>query len=288
MKLDREKAKNVLLDHHSSQEYYPQNQYPNVVNANGQYLGPYIPYIGKSYFDSNPRVLIYAMAQNLARAPRLVKAWLEKPDRGLLRQYYDQATPHVHVNPYDDGHLKVIAALTLTSYPRTSFEPTYSVDDLVAVTNLVKFSFYQEGKDGSHLDANPPQGIYGIMWKCYSKYEIELLQPDIIIGVGNEVSSALKRGLEQDGKHNILVKIPFPGRLNLNSRWVPEGKLLIRTKDYDPKPDKTNLRILLQGTPDRKGLIRRAIEIDWYYFKEMRKRFARKLDQDRLSITKHR
>ncbi len=54
-------------------KYYPQKQYPNVVNANGQYLGPYIPYIRKSYFDSNPRVLIYAMAQNLARAPRLVK-----------------------------------------------------------------------------------------------------------------------------------------------------------------------------------------------------------------------
>ena len=62
MKLDREKVKFVLLDHHSSQEYYPQNQYPNVVNTNNQYLGAYIPYIGKSYFDSKPRVLIYAMA----------------------------------------------------------------------------------------------------------------------------------------------------------------------------------------------------------------------------------
>ena len=93
MKLDREKAKITLLDHNSSQKYYPQNQYPNVVNTNGQYLGPYIPYIGKSYFDSKLRVLIYAIAQNLTRVPRLVKAWLEKPDRGLLRQYYEQATP---------------------------------------------------------------------------------------------------------------------------------------------------------------------------------------------------
>lgn len=272
--MDVETAKSALLAHHSSQSYCPQDQYPNVVNVNGQFLGPYIPYIGESYFGSRPRVLIYAMAQNLARARGLIEAYLAEPDRGLLRQYYDQATPHIQINPYDDGHLKVIAALALSSYPGTSFEPTYSVDDLVAVTNLVKFSFYREGKDGSQLDANPPQGIYDIMWKCYSKYEVELLQPDIIIGVGNEVTSALKRGLEQDGKHNILVKIPFPGRLNLNSRWVPEGKLLIRTKNYDPEPDKTNLRILLQGTPDRKGLIRRAIEIDWYYFKEMRKRFA--------------
>ena len=90
--MDREKAKITLLDHNSSQKYYPQNQYPNVVNTNGQYLGPYIPYIGKSYFDSKLRVLIYAITQNLTRVPRLVKAWLEKPDRGLLRQYYEQAT----------------------------------------------------------------------------------------------------------------------------------------------------------------------------------------------------
>ncbi len=168
LKLDREKAKSALLEHHSSQEYYPQNEYPNVVNTGGQYLSTYIPYIGKSYFDSKPRVLIYAMAQNLARAPGLVKAWLDKPDKGLLRQFYDQVTPRVYVNPYDDGHLKVIAALTLSLSPENSFKPTDNVDDFVAVTNLVKFSFYRESKDGSRLDANPPKGIYDVMWTCYS------------------------------------------------------------------------------------------------------------------------
>ena len=275
--MDVETAKASLLSHHSSQTYFPQDQYPNVVNINSQYLGPYVPYVGKSYFESKPRVLIYAMAQNLARAPGLIKAYLAKPDKGLLRQYYNQVTPNVHITPYDDGHLKVIAALVLSSYQRTSFEPTGNVDDLVAVTNLVKFSFYRKGKDGSQLDANPPQDIYDIMWKCYSKYEVELLQPDVIIGVGNDVTATLKRALEQDGKHNILVKIPFPGRLNLNSRWVPEGKLLIRTKNHDPEPDKTNLRFVLQGTPDRRGLVRRAIEIDWYYFREMKAYLAKEL-----------
>ena len=271
IELDREKAKSTLLDHHSSQEYYPQNEYPNVVNTNGRYLSPYIPYIGKSYFDSKPRVLIYAMAQNLARAPRLVKAWLEKPDKGLLRQYYDQATPRVHVNPYDDGHLKVIAALTLSLSPESSFTPTDSVDDFVAVTNLVKFSFYRESKDGNRLDVNPPKGIYDVMWTCYSKYETELLQPDIIIGVGNDVTAALRRGLRQDGKDDILIKVPFPGRLNLNSRWVPRGRRLIKVEHYDPEFDKASIRAVLRGTPDREGLIHRAIETDWYYFREVRK-----------------
>ena len=217
------------------------------------------------------------MAQNLARAPGLVRAWLEKPDKGLLRQYYDQATPHVHVNPYDDGHLKVIAALTLSLSPESSFTPTDSIDDVVAVTNLVKFSFYRESKDGSRLDVNPPKGIYDVMWTCYSKYETEFLQPDIIIGVGNDVTAALRRGLRQDGKDDILIKVPFPGRLNLNSRWVPEGKRLIRMESHDPEPDRMNLRILLQGTPDRKGLISKTIQVDWYYFREMKKYIAEKV-----------
>jgi len=270
MKLDREKANITLLDHHSSQKYYPQNQYPNVVNTNGQYLGPYIPYIGKSYFDSKPRVLIYAIAQNLARVPRLVKAWLEKPDRGLLRQYYDQATPSVYVNPYDDGHLKVIAALALSLSPESLFIPTDSIDDCVAVTNLVKFSFYRESKDGNRLDVNPPKGIYDIMWECYSKYETELLQPDIVIGVGNDVTATLRRGLRQDGKDNILIKVPFPGRLNLNSRWVPKGRDLIKTKNYDPTTDVSEMQALVQGTPDVKGRMGKAIKTDWYYFRTMK------------------
>ena len=219
----------------------------------------------------------HASAQNLARAPGLVRAWLERPDRGLLRQYYDQATPHVHVNPYDNGYLKVIAALTLSLYPRNSFKPTDNIDDLVTITNLVKFSFYRESKGGSRLDTNPPQDIYDVMWKCYSEYEIELLQPDIIIGVGNDVAAALEKGLRQGDKSGILIKVPFPGRLNLNSRWVPEGRRLIRIEHYDPEPDKAGVRSLLKGTLDRKGLIRQAIETDWYYFRETRKYLTKKV-----------
>ena len=275
--MDTESARIALEDYHSSQGYRPQDQYQNVVSADGRYLGPYIPYIGRSYFDSKPKVLIYAMAQNLARAPGLLKEWLGKPDEGLLRQYYDQATAHIHVYPYDNGHLRIIAALTLSLHPETAIEATQNIDDLVAITNFVKFSFYRKSRSGSPLDSNPPRSIYDIMWRCYSSYEIELLQPDIIIGVGNDVAAALVRGLSQDGKRNIVVKIPFPGRLNLNSRWVPKGNRLIRNQNYDPEPVRAYLASLLAGTPDSEGVIRRAIETDWYYFKEMKAYLTKQL-----------
>jgi len=277
MQLDVEVVKDVLISHHSVQSYCPQHQYQNVVDANGKYLGPYIPYIGKLYFNSKPRVLIYAMSQNLARTTAVVTAWRKRSDRGMLRQYYYPEKPSVSITPYDDGHLKVVAALAFDTYPNTNYKPSDNIDDRIAVTNFVKFSFYRQKEDGSHLDANPPQDIYDTMWRCYTKYEVELLQPNLIIGVGKDVTIALRKGLQQDDKHVALLEIPFPGRLNLNSRWVPKGKRLIKTEGYDPEPDKSSLRGLLQGTPDTTGLIRKAIQVDWYYFIEMKKHIVEKV-----------
>ena len=279
MQLDVETAKATLISHHSVQNYHPQDQYHNVVNENNEYLGPYIPYIGKLYCNSTPRVLIYAISQNLARITGAVTAWRKRSDEGMLRQYYYPEKPSVSIRPYDDGHLKIVAALALNAYPNTNYKPPDNVDDRIVVTNFVKFSFYRQKEDGSHLDANPPQDIYDTMWRCYSKYEIEVLKPNLIIGVGSDVANALRRGLQQDGKRTTLIKIPFPGRLNLNSRWVPEGKRLIRTEGYDPEPDKLSLRALLQGTPDKAGLISKAIQVDWYYFREIEKCVAATVDR---------
>ncbi len=269
--MDRESAIDALVNHHLSQRYHPEHHYQNVVNADGEYLGAYVPYIGKSYFDIKPRLLMYAMSQNLGRARRLISTWLNSSDKGLLRQYHDPDTPHVHVYPYDNGHLKVIAALTLNSYPETRFGADQNIEDLVVVTNFVKFSFYREDKNGKRLDANPPFAIYNDMWEYYCKYEVGILRPDIIIGVSNEVTNAIAGNLQREHVHNIILcRVPFPGRLNLNSRWVPKGRELIKTTNYDPTTDISEMQALVKGTPDVKGRLGRAIETDWYYFKQMK------------------
>lgn len=275
---DRKSVIAALENHHSSQGYHPEDNYSNVVNADGKYLGPYIPYIGKSYFKTKPRLLIYAMAQNLNRAEWLIRSWLNSPDKGMLRQYHSADTAHVHVYPYDNGHLKVIAALVLNSYPDTHYKPTDNIDDLVVITNFVKFSFYLEDKRGNHLDSNPPLSIYDIMWERYCKYEVSVLQPNVIIGVGNEVADALKRNLKTEQESKIvMLRVPFPGRLNLNSRWIPKGKHLIRTKNHDPAVDITEMKALLKGTPDANSRVDRAIKTDWYYFREMKSYITNKL-----------
>ena len=276
--MDRESAKAALTAHYSSQEYYPQGHYSNVVRSvDGKFLGPYIPYVGDRYFNMKPRILIYAMAQNLAGAPGHVKTCLSRPDRGMDRHYYYRASRNIALTPYDSGHLKVIAALLLSVYPATLFKPSANVEELIAVTNFVKFSFFRVGKSGSRLDTNPPRDIYDVMWEHYCRYEVDLLQTDLIIGVGNDVARALKVGLKKDGKPDMVAKVPFPGRLNLNSRWVPEGKKLIITENHDPTPDKAEMYALLAGTPDDTGLIHRAIEVDWYYFTEMKRRLTNRV-----------
>lgn len=275
---DRKPIIAALINHHSSQEYHPEDHYSNVVKADGKYLGPYIPYIGKSYFETKPRLLIYAMAQNLSRAEWLIKLWLDSPDKGMLRQYHSADTTHVHVYPYDNGHLKVITALVLNSYPDTHYKPTDNIDDLVVITNFVKFSFYREDRRGNRLDSNPPLGIYDVMWERYCNYEVSILQPNVIIGVGNEVANALERNLKIEQRLKfVMLRVPFPGRLNLNSRWIPKGKHLIETKNHDPAIDMTEMKALLKGTPDENGRVHRAIKTDWYYFRKMNSYIVKEL-----------
>ena len=278
MYLDRKSVMANLTNHHSSQEYHPEDYYSNLVNVDGKYLGAYIPYIGESYFETKPRLLIYAMAQNLNRAGGLIRSWLNNPDKGMLRQYYKDDSSRVHVYPYDNGHLKVIAALVLNSYPSTNYKPTDNINDLVVITNFVKFSFYQEDEKGKHLDSNPPLGIYKSMWELYCKYEVSVLQPDVIIAGGNTVADALERNLTTEQKRKfVILRIPFPGRLNLNARWIPKGKNLIETKNHNPAIDITEMKALLKGTPDKKGRVDRAIKTDWYYFREMKSYITKEL-----------
>jgi hypothetical protein len=227
------------------------------------------------------------MAQNLNRAKGLMKVWLNSSDKGLLRQYYDSDTPHIHVYPYDNGHLKVITALLLSSYLETSYGATDDVNSLVAVTNFVKFSFYRKNADGRTFDTNPPSSIYDRMWHHYCKYEIEMLEPDIIIGVGKAVTSTVNRVMEDASMvRPLIIGVPFPGGLNLNSQWIPEGKRLMKLKQYDPQKDINGIEATIKGTPDRLGNLHKVIRTYWYYFREIKKYFVEVLQNKPISNNK--
>ena len=104
------------------------------------------------------------------------------------------------------------------------------------------------------------------MWENYCKYEIDLLKPDVVVGVGNDVAYAIERNPDHEVK---LLKIPFPGRLNLNSRYVPKGRRLIKEEKHNHLEDIARIQSTIGGTPDKDKKIAKAIKTDWYYFREM-------------------
>lgn len=268
--MDRELAIYLLMDNITRQNYHPEKHFQNVVNFEGKYLAPYVPYIGKSYFESEPRLLIYGMAQNLCRheSSHLVKSWMSKPDKGIRRLYYN--APRMNMLLWDKGNLKVIAALAMNSWPNTTFNATEDVYDLVAVANFVKFSFYQE-KNGKRVDINPPKAIYDAMWQHYCRHEISILKPSVIIGCGKVVADATSEKLGAEANNVVFVPIVFPfGRPLPN--YIKDGNQLREQEHYNHNNEIGRLNALMQGTPDQNDAIHKTIRTNWNYFREMQLR----------------
>ena len=63
--MDLQSVKKTLERHYSNQGYRPEDYYSNVVNADGRYLGPYIPYIGERHFDYTKLTAVAKVSRNL-------------------------------------------------------------------------------------------------------------------------------------------------------------------------------------------------------------------------------
>ncbi len=266
----RRQAIEILAEHHASQRYCPQDIYPNVVNDDGRFFGPYVPYVGRDYFSLRPRILIYAMAQNLARTPELFRPWVSSPDIGMRRMNQDGASPDLPMRPYQTGHLPIVGAIVISECPWARASEVGNVHYRLCATNFVKFSFYRTTRKAGRADENPPKAIYDEMWERFCRKEVEVLEPDVIVTAGNDVQSALGTHAGADWATRLLP-VPFPGRLNLNARFGPRPAGS-QAQLADTDTVKTYLHELVLATPDPSGAIRRAVELDWRYFAEVTRR----------------
>lgn len=275
--MDPECAISLISANISQQAYHAEKHFPNVVDFDGQYLGPYVPFIGKAYFAAVPRVMMYGMAQNLCKndSVDMMRSWANKADGGVRRFYYE--APRVNMLLWDSGNLKVIAALAMSSWPNSTFNPARDVYDLVALTNFVKFSFYQE-KDRMRKDVNPPKEIYDEMWKRYCEYEIRILNPNVIIACGEVVADAIGRHLPATSSAIILLHVPFPFGRPL-PRYIHLGKKFQQEHGFNPQDETEWLLGLMKGTPDPDGSIRAAIDKNWYFFREIRLALRKRLSK---------
>lgn len=158
-------------------------------DPNDKYLDypPSIPFIGNSYFKTNPRIMLYASAENLTYT-------LEHPNCGINsltlqeqsnRHFNYYVKRHQNRNKYPDIHMRPIKVgglllaarfLAECKYPGTFPEGIFEFMDRICCGNIGKFSLATRKNsdyagDFNHLADSVP----------YIINDIEVLKPELVI-----------------------------------------------------------------------------------------------------------
>lgn len=206
-----------LLTNVQQQPFIPKFEWSVHARLNGRkvYLPAYIPYIGSNYFEYRPRVLCYAINQNLSPHVPWTKDWVRRWATDLdqaqdrLNFTVRQGQP-IPIRPYAEGFIPLAALLAICRWTRGGCLPD-TIEDVVAVTNFVKFSTARDASSSS---------IPNVWWReCGSQYvehEIQVLRPDVIIGFGQRTMVELRRVLRCIGLLGFepeLLGCRFPARI---------------------------------------------------------------------------
>jgi hypothetical protein len=201
-------------------------------------LPAYIPYIGFDYLHYRPRILCYAINQNLSKHTRWTIDWVTEwgqnshaaIDRLNHAASQGRALP---IRPYGEGFIPLTAALLLWQRRRHSAGLPKVIDRVLAVTNFVKFSTSADASSSSI-----PESWWRECGNRYVELEIRILQPDIILGFGKRTEMELNRVLARirmNGKPPKLFGCPFPGRIpSVKARPLSLEERLTWEKDILP------------------------------------------------------
>ena len=186
-----------------------------VLSKDKLFIPGYIPYIGNEYLDSKPKILIYALSQNLYPeydiAIRYANNWESQNniEEALNRQNTAfKNSGIVQMRPFDTGHLPILSGILFFLITKEK-----NIDPLnkISATNLSKFSFRGVNNDTTDSEIS--------LNKCnnwFSRLELETLNPDYVICAGERVFNIMKKNktkLEFNIKP-ILVKFPSDRVIN--------------------------------------------------------------------------
>jgi len=187
------------------------------LGGNQVVLPAYVPYIGPEYFQFRPRILCYAINQNLSKHTRWTDDWVcqwgRHPELAIDRLNLAVAQgKSLPIKPYAEGFVPLMAAIALARRCRQfGHELPPVVDRVIAATNFVKFSTAEDASSSS---------IPNSWWaECAERYvteEILALRPDVILGFGQRPVQELTRILGQIGgveRNPELLACRFPGRI---------------------------------------------------------------------------
>lgn len=184
-------------------------------NLPEELVRPTIPFVGKKYATQNPKILVYASAENLSEYwkgndKHWPEDWLDDDVRAMNRHrncFDDKAMqknkilPYVHCGPMDDGGL-LTAIMYLASKLRDGcVDEPYTFYETIAFGNYGKFSIETElqrtirsnpqlsNEEKKHLKkylkrCNIDYATmleYLKVSRCYVEEDIIVLKPDVII-----------------------------------------------------------------------------------------------------------
>lgn len=201
------------------QDFVPSGGGAARANVDGRkvYLPAYVPYIGPAYFGQRPRVLCYAINQNLSRHTRWTQAWTARwaRDFDLAVDRLNRAAEAgaaLPIKPYAEGFMPLIAAMAFDRFaPRANTKVPAFIDDIISVTNFVKFSTSTDASSSSI-----PESWWRECRERYVKLEVEALRPDIIISFGRRTTLEIQRVLAQlscSKPKPTLLHSRFPSRI---------------------------------------------------------------------------
>ena len=181
------------------------------------YLPAYVPYIGARYFEYRPRILCYAINQNLSPHVPWTREWVSYWTRNeecafdRLNRAACEGRP-IPIRPYAEGFIPLVGLLAIRRWTkRHGGQLPDKIDDVVAVTNFVKFSTREDASSSS---------IPKVWWRecasCYVAYEIEVLEPDIILAFGQKTLTELRRVLSSERLSKLKIDVlrcRFPARI---------------------------------------------------------------------------
>lgn len=212
-------AKQKLLEQVRLQPFVPQDCSTACLREGEsvRYLPAYIPYIGLQYFDYRPRILCYAINQNLSQhAPWTndwLSSWIDDIEIAIdrLNIAADRGEP-IPIKPYAEGFIPLLALVAIHLWLNLhGGSLPDSIDDVISVTNFVKFSTSSDAQSSSI-----PTSWWRECGEHYVRNELDILKPDILIVIGSRTSKEIQRLLQSDEIYEdtpVLLHSRFPSRI---------------------------------------------------------------------------
>jgi len=237
----RRRAIDDLIVNVKAQDFVPDEGSPAYALTNGKqvHMPAYVPYVGPEYFEHRPRILCYAINQNLSKHRSWSDKWMQEwaADQMCAIDRLNHAAERgraLPIKPYAEGFIPLTALLCLRANgSRNSDNLPSTIDRVVSVTNFVKFS-----KSDNASSSEIPDSWWRESGSRYVRHEIDILRPDVIITFGKRTYMQLEKVLSDMNYPDDSLQIydcRFPGRIpSEKARPVRGEEKVFWTEDILP------------------------------------------------------